>query len=219
MTYMERKATPWARADYLAAMSSAMLALTGKRPPRDALAILWAQSILECGRHGAIEGQSCWRYNIGNLRGVAPDGGFTVLPGAWERAPDGSTVYPADQRFRAYASLEAGALDMLTVLSKQGNFAKAWAVLTSDTPTAHAYVQALHDGRYFTADPTQYERAVTSLAIECMRGTPVTDWPPTCAQMPPEQGYQPALDAAHAMELAAERADTDPAPSPYSEVT
>lgn len=214
MTFIERKSTPWLRAEYLAAMSDALLTLTGMRPPRATLAILWAQSVLECGRHGAVEGPSCWDFNVGNLRGAAPDGSFTVLPGAWEIDAHGSTVYPADQRFRAYTSLRAGALDMLTMLSRQANFARAWTVLTSPNPTAHAYVEALHDGRYFTADPRDYERSVESLSIECMRNTPVTDWPATGAQLPPPP-FQPDGTAGHELELAAQRAaDTEPAGPP-----
>ena len=216
MTFIPRTSTPWLRADYLAAMSDALLALTGKRPPRATLAILWAQSILECGRHGAVEGPSCWCHNVGNLRGSAPDGLFTVLPGAWEIAADGSTVYPADQRFRAYASLRDGALDMLTMLSQQGNFARAWAVLTGENPTARAYVEALRDGHYFTADPRDYERSVEALSIECMRNTPVTDWPASGAQLPPPP-YQPDGPAHPIGDAdAAERAtaDTDPAGPP-----
>lgn len=145
------------------------------------LAILWGKLISECGWPDTP--MACWNFNIGNIRGTAPDGGFTLLAGAWELcdvgklpagatpidAPPGAYVPPGkmayllpveSQKFRAYASLEDAVADYLDTMQRRFKAAHAELVAPNSDPTR--FVLALKAGAYFTGDPGQYVTNVGS---------------------------------------------------------
>lgn len=75
-----------------------------------------------------------------------------------------TNFYPPNpaSRFRAFDSLEDGALDYLAILADR--FASAWSYLEAGDADGFAY--ALHRARYFTADPKSYAAGLVSLARE-----------------------------------------------------
>ena len=170
----------------------------GSTPTRTALAILWAQAMLECER-----GKSCWCHNVGNIRGVSPGGRFTTLRKAHEFAkpenvPKGATIIPipkgaapgppgtvcylpaaSSQQFRAYGSFVEGASDKLRILAR--SYRRAMAALEqaeekSAQASARAFVAGLVPG-YFSALPSAYAQGVADLTIECLTKVPVREWP------------------------------------------
>lgn len=205
-----RTATRWTNAELLAAYAGAWRALFGTEPSREALAILWGQASLECGRGGA----SCWQHNVGNIRGTGPGGAYVLLAGAYEfgdadnlpagavviapppgaAVPVGKVCYllPSKaQRFRAYASFEEGCLDKLALLRARwppAVLALMNAATSGVSSATVAFVAGLRG--YFTGEGALYTRSTDSLARECLRTVPPSDWP--------------TVDAV---------ADTDPAPA------
>lgn len=80
------------------------------------------------------------------------------------RRNDGISIvwfYPSHPacRFRAFRSLDEGAIDHMAMLRR--NFASAWPALRSGDPAA--YCAALKKANYFTADLDVYTRGVSSL--------------------------------------------------------
>lgn len=65
--------------DYTRAMMHAWLVLERVIPSRETVGVLWAQYRIETG------GQSCWNWNIGNVKHVDGDGhDWIELRGVWE---------------------------------------------------------------------------------------------------------------------------------------
>lgn len=190
MTPVARTRTPWTTPDLLAAYAVAWREVLATEPPRAALAILWGQASLECGRGGA----ACWNHNVGNVRASA-DEPHAILPGAYEfgpTVPPGATQIPtppgaaqppgtvcyllpaAVQRFRAYPTLTEGCAGKLSLLLRRWPAAVDALRDAEGAEAATAFVRALRG--YFTGDGTQYASSVRSLAAECLRG-PEAQWP------------------------------------------
>jgi len=159
--YVEKNNTKFTVKELANAWATAYTCAMTVAPSKEAVVIICAQWALETGR-----GAACWNYNIGNIRGEAPDGGFTVLKGAWEVANNGSIVYPANQKFRAYKSIDDGCADYVHVLSTQHNFAIAWRHLAGPGPTPSGYAHALKQGHYYTGDEAEYAKSLVSLYRE-----------------------------------------------------
>lgn len=190
MTPVPRTRTPWTTPDLLAAYAVAWREVLATEPSRAALAILWGQASLECGRGGS----ACWNHNVGNVR-ASENEPHCLLPGAYEfgatlppgatqiqppvgaAQPPGTVCYllpAAVQRFRAYASLTEGCAGKLALLLRRWPAAVEALRDAQDHGAATAFVQALRG--YFTGDGTQYASSVRSLAAECLRG-PEAQWP------------------------------------------
>ena len=190
MTPVARTRTPWTTRDLLAAYATAWREVIVTEPSRAALAILWGQASLECGRNGA----SCWNHNVGNVRAGEVEPHF-LLPGAYEFGPfvpPGATQIPTPpgaaqppgtvcyllparaQRFRAYASLSEGCAGKLGLLLRRWPAAVEALRDATGPEAAVQYVQGLRG--YFTGDATAYAASVRSLAAECLRG-PDDQWP------------------------------------------
>lgn len=186
-----RTRTPWTTPDLLAAYASAWREVLVVEPPRAALAILWGQATLECGRGGS----ACWNHNVGNVRAGASEPhallpgahefGATLPPGATQiTPPPGAAVPPerpicyllpaAVQRFRAYASLSEGCAGKLALLLRRWPAAVEALRDAEGAEAGTAFVAGLRG--YFTGDAMQYARSVRSLAAECLRG-PDSQWP------------------------------------------
>ncbi len=187
--------TPWTTPAILDAYATAWTLVVGGTAPRAALAALWGQASLECGR----DGKSCWNANVGNIMAFASwTGDHHVLRGAPEcfpadKVPAGWTVAPSNiacgpgkvsavpatgSRFRAYASFVDGCTDKLRVLDRQ--WPRALLALTAATgaDVAGAFVAGLlGPPRYFTGSEIAYAASLRSLAAECLRATAESDWP------------------------------------------
>ena len=142
------------------ALVRAWRALEGRDPDRRSIVVLLAQGALETGRWKSMH---CW--NLGNVKSVDGDGrSWTffrcneVLGGrvVWFDPP-----HPAC-RFRAFDTLDEGALDYLALLRRR--YVSAWPAVLVGDPVA--FVRALKRARYFTADEEPYVRAVASLFAE-----------------------------------------------------
>ena len=191
-----RVVTRWTDPELLAAYDAAYRQVLGERPSRAALAVLWAQACLECGRGG----KSCWNFNVGNVRAGEVEPHF-LLAGAYEFAaegqvpvgavviapPAGAAVPPSRpicyllparaQRFRAYASLVEGCMGKIGLIARRWPAAIEALRLAKDAAAARAYVLGLLvPPAYFTGDHAAYIASVLSLTAECLR-RPEADWP------------------------------------------
>ena len=192
---VERVRTPWTTSELLAAYADAWRAVVLGEPSRAALAVLWGQATLECGRGG----RACYCHNVGNVRAGELEP-HCLLPGAYEFAapgqvPPGATIIPTPagaaqppgtvcylppakaQRFRAYSSLAEGCAGKLGLVARR--WPRALDALRGATgaEAARGYVMGLLvPPAYMTGDAGQYLASVWSLASECLRG-PEEQWP------------------------------------------
>ena len=146
--------TPLAPGDAAAQLAGAWQDVLGEPAPPGGVAVLWAQWALETGR-----GQSMVGHNFGGLKGHAPDGGSTVQ---WTHEGHGENRRRVQGRFRAYASVQAGARDYVRTLAS--HFPQALAQARQGN--AAGFVDALAHHHYFTADTATYRHAVQRLAHE-----------------------------------------------------
>lgn len=183
-TEMPAQKTPCTPGQMIVALGGCWKKYTGLDPSESvkALRLLTAQWSLETGR-----GASCMCWNLGNVKSVEGDGydytffacgeilGSDPAHRAANSSPliaikwdNGTTAEVEVQpkhpwcRFRAFASLEAGASDWLQLMI--GRFHGAWDELLGGDP--HAFAVALHTLRYFTADPAQYGNTLAALYDE-----------------------------------------------------
>ena len=172
------------RALYLASLSLLNAPLT--RPAVDLLLAQWG---LETGRGRACfnhnlgnvksapawQGDHCERYcnellteqqarDAHSRATLTPDGTLDVILGGVVGGKRIVNFYPPNPatRFRAFDSLEAGALDYLSILADR--FASAWRYL--EAGDAAGFAAALHRARYYTADPKAYAAGLVSLQRE-----------------------------------------------------
>jgi hypothetical protein len=195
---VDRKHTPWTTPALLDAYATAWTIVIGGNAPRAALALLWAQASLECGRDGK---PGAFGHNVGNLMhfdgregdyhvlhgapecgtpGALPAGAIQIAPSATsiKCAPGKVPYLPANgSRFRSYASLVEGCTDKLRVLDKRWPRAIVALQTATDTTAAGRFVDGLlGPPRYFTASETSYAASLRSLMAECLR-TSESDWP------------------------------------------
>lgn len=141
------------------AFRSAYETVCGVTPSNACLALLVAQSALETGRWRSIH---C--FNFGNVK-ASPDYYGYYCQFRCNEVINGKVEWfdpPHPQcNFRAFTSIETGALDHIRFLAQRKRYAKAWEVAKSGMPLA--FVEALKDAGYFTADAGPYARAVVSL--------------------------------------------------------
>jgi hypothetical protein len=171
--------TPMTASQAADAIRSAYETLEGVSPSVPTLALLMAQSALETWRWQSIYGgcfgnekasashegfYQCYRCNEKLADGwhwYIPEGELvgkfgTPLKGAALPVPEG---HP-QTRFKAFQSLEAGAMEWLRLLKRR--YPKAYAIAKGEGMPL-SFVAALKAGRYFTADEAPYAKAVASL--------------------------------------------------------
>lgn len=160
-----------------------------------ALSVLWAQFALETGR-----GNYCWNWNLGNIK-WSPGRDYSIL--RTYEIVDGKRV-DLDDRFRAFESIDQGALDYLSFLLR-ASYAKAWEAVLSGDPSRFAHV--LKTLGYYTENEEVYRRNVASLAAEFLRKVPprVVEAPQAPTREPglvlgEETARVPLVDAAQAFE-------------------
>ena len=171
------------------ALALAWLRLFGEMPSRASIALLLAQSALETSRWRscyswnlgnvkatpAWSGSHCERYcnellteqqarDAVSRASLQPDGTLDVILGGVVGGKRIANFYPPNpaSRFRAFATLEDGALDYLSILADR--FASAWRYL--EDGDASGFALALHRARYYTADPKAYAAGLVSLQRE-----------------------------------------------------
>lgn len=197
MDPVPRQQTKWTRAELLAAYADAYRAVLGEEPSRAALAVLWGQATMECGR----DGKSCWCHNVGNVR-AGENEPHCLLAGAYEFAavgkvpagaviisPPAGAAVPADrpicyllpakaQRFRAFDTFADGCRVKLELLARRWPASIEALRLARDQAAARAFVLGLLvPPAYLTGDSSQYSSSILSLAAECLRTTPEAEWP------------------------------------------
>jgi hypothetical protein len=158
-TLISDQITPLDAKTVALAFRSAYEKVCGKTPPNACLALLVAQSALETGRWKSIH---C--FNFGNVK-ASPDYYGYYCQFRCNEVIKGKVEWfdpPHPQcNFRAFDSVEVGALDHIRFLAQRKRYAKAWEVAQTGMPLA--FVEALKAAGYFTADAGPYARAVTSL--------------------------------------------------------
>lgn len=143
--------TPVTPTALYAALQQAWPNVIGGTPQRCSLLVLLAQVAEETGWHAC----HCW--NLGNVKHVPGDGHDYCQFRASEIV-GGKEVF-STMSFRAFASLDAGAVDYLTLLHRR--FASAWPAVLDGDPAA--FVHALKLEHYFTADEGLYSKNVVAL--------------------------------------------------------
>lgn len=160
MQLIPNKLTPMTALDVLKAFRVAFERLTGSLPSSSTLAILTAQSALECARWKSMH---C--FNFGNIRPPKNWGGGYCqfrcnekINGVWVWYDPPS----AGSNFVAFETAEDGAEFYMRKMSQQ--WPQAWsAALHGDTA---GFVHGLKIKNYFTADEAPYRRAVQGLCTE-----------------------------------------------------
>jgi len=126
----------------------------GEAPRAETVAILTAQWAHETGR-----GESMFNYNFGGIKGRGPSGMSVVQR---TREGFGASERVIEDRFRAYASAEEGALDYLSLLDTR--YGEALDAARSGDPAG--FVRGLKARGYFTGHEGSYIASVSSLARE-----------------------------------------------------
>ena len=198
MPEVPARLTPWQRRELLAAYAEAWLEVMRVPASRACLAILWAQSTVECGHDGR---PGCFNWNVSNIMAFekAWSGDYHVLRGAPEcgdpdNLPAGAyipsttnIVCPYDKipylpmngsRFRAYPDLHTACVDKVRVLDR------IWprAIVALSHAKSPADVEAVVMGligppRYFTAASLTYGNGLRLLCKTCLETTPEAHWP------------------------------------------
>lgn len=192
--------TPVTRTDILRGLVEAWGHLFGTEAKKESICILGAQWCLETGN-----GKSMHCNNLGNVKSSEGDGhDFTffgcgeeltlgVAQHAVQKSPlvtikrtylVGSTqmasvwVEPKHPwcRFRAFRSLDEGAIDYISLLNKR--FKKSWAAVISGDPAQFSL--KLHEQHYYTADVGSYTAGLVSLFH-------------TLGKLPVDYSYNPGL--------------------------
>jgi hypothetical protein len=173
--------TPVTRQEVLEALWGAWAVYFNAIPKKESIWVLMSQWALETGWSSSMH---C--YNLGNVKSRDGDGyDYTyfacneILPKASaeklqakdpKRAKitsyrsDGTAIiwfYPDHPgcRFRAFSTLQEGALDHLVILVKK--FDKAWSAVAEGDPAKFAHLLKVQG--YYTADETSYSKALTSI--------------------------------------------------------
>lgn len=156
--------TPVSAEDLYLALRSAWIDLWGETPSRQSLLVLVAQWALETGR-----GAHCIAWNLGNVRWTSGSHSDWCEFQTTENLPSG--VIRELGKFRAFSSLEDGAMDYLDTL--QTEFASAWEYVLSGNPIAFASAAKAHG--YFTGDLSVYAKSMASIFSEFDRSLPIVE--------------------------------------------
>lgn len=170
------------------AISRAYQTLYGKPPSASMLDTLTAQAALE-----TASGQKMYNYNFGGIKGASPTG-ETARYGTRE-VINGESVHIKDG-FRAYRSLDDGARDFVSLLSRR----YAPALEKADRGDVVGYAESLRQHGYYTAPVSEYASGLTRLVGEL--GGTVSSPPKVEAASPgglgaPSTGDLPTVLALH----------------------
>lgn len=153
--------TPMSALDVLKAFRTAFCNEVGRTPSNSTLAILVAQSALECGRWKSMH---C--FNFGNIRPPKNWQGDYCQFRCNEQTAPGKWVWydppSPGSNFVAFKDAPSGAAFYMHMLASR--WPEAWTAALSGNATA--FVHGLKQRGYFTADEAPYLRAVTKLCAE-----------------------------------------------------
>jgi hypothetical protein len=161
--------TPVTPKQVLDSLGNAWHELFAAEAHRTSLLVLLAQWALETGR-----GHSMHCFNLGNVKSNGQAGDWCFF--RCNEIINGKVVWfdPDDAgcRFRAFKTLDEGALDYMKTLHQR--FQKAWPADEAGDPAAFAHLLRMQN--YYTADEGLYTRSLVSLFDEFSRtlATPTT---------------------------------------------
>jgi hypothetical protein len=167
MARLQDQLTPVTPPQLFSALAGAWQKAFNETPHRTSLLVLLAQWALETGR-----GRSMHCYNLGNVKSSQKSGDWCFF--RCNEIINGKEVWFEPDHpgccFRAFATLDDGALDYLNTLHDR--FKPAWPAVVAGDP--QSFVHLLKINRYFTADEAQYTNSVVSLFNEFSRTLPLT---------------------------------------------
>jgi hypothetical protein len=164
-------------------MAYAWVQLFNEQPKKESVLVLLSQGALETGQY-----KKMWNFNIGNIKSTDSDGrkySFYKCNELLKRKEADRLVASADQdggpaqitsisgdiatvwfypnnkycRFRAFESLEEGAIDYMSFLHKRFN--SAWTSVLAGDPKQFCHFLKLKN--YYTANEAQYTKTVCAL--------------------------------------------------------
>ena len=148
---VEPQRTPVTRADLRAAIGRALARSDGKPPTDELVDMLTAHASLE-----TASGERMYNFNFGGIKGASASGNTAVC--RTHEVLGGKDVVIKDG-FRAYGSLDEGALDYVrTMKSRFGG-----ALLPAARGDVNGFAGALKKAHYYTASEADYARGLTSL--------------------------------------------------------
>jgi len=148
---VEPTRTPVTRADLRAAISRALERTDGARPADELVNVLTAHASLE-----TASGDRMYNYNFGGIKGASASGNTAVC--RTHEVLGGKDVVIKDG-FRAYGSLDEGALDYVRTMKSRFGGALAPAARGDVT----GFASALKQAHYYTASEADYARGLNSL--------------------------------------------------------
>lgn len=149
---VEPTRTVVSRADLRAAIGRAYQKLTGQPPSGGLLDTLTAHASLETG-----SGAAMYNFNFGGIKGHSQTGETAVC--RTKEVFNGKEVEVRDG-FRAYRSLDDGALDYVRLM--RGKFHEA--VTRAEAGDIDGFAHALKKASYYTADESKYASALERLS-------------------------------------------------------
>ncbi len=152
---VEPQRTPVTRAELRDAIARAHHRLTGHAASAGLLDTLTAHASLETGSGGHM-----YNYNFGGIKGAGPTGATARC--RTKEVIDGREVTVRDG-FRAYGTLDEGALDYVKLM--RGRF--SGAVSFAERGNVDGFAHALKQAHYYTADESRY-----AAALHALTGTP-----------------------------------------------
>lgn len=193
---VEPQRTPVTREQLRGAIARALERTQGARPDPALVDVLTAHASLE-----TASGARMYNYNFGGIKGRAPSGGTAVCK--THEVIGGREVAIRDG-FRAYRSLDEGALDYVKLM--QGRFGAALPAAARGDIAGFAH--ALKKAGYYTAAEADYARGLAALAGRSA-GAPGPAHAPPVGLAPTSEGVLRVTDA-----LDAERWLSSLGPSP-----
>lgn len=148
---VEPQRTPVTRADLRAAISRALERTDGQRPAAELVNVLTAHASLE-----TASGDRMYNFNFGGIKGASASGTTAVC--RTHEVLGGKDVVIKDG-FRAYGSLDEGALDYVRTMKSRFGGALAPAARGDVT----GFASALKKAHYYTAAEADYSRGLTLL--------------------------------------------------------
>ncbi|MBX3206268.1 MAG: glucosaminidase domain-containing protein [Labilithrix sp.] len=149
---VEPQRTPVSRAELRGAIGRAHQKLTGRAASASMLDVLTAHASLETG-----SGSRMYNYNFGGIKGAGPTG---ETARCLTREVEGGREIEIRDGFRAYRSLDEGAVDYVRLMRDRFG----GAVARAEAGDVDGFAHALKQARYYTADESKYASALRGLA-------------------------------------------------------
>ena len=149
--------------DFVENLVFAYYDLFQKIPSKEVVCLIYAKFALETGY-----GDSCFNYNLGNIKQFDSNKQYMMLNNVWEILDGKKVIFqpPHPQTwFRAYDNWRQGMRDYLELISSK-RYSVAWEYLQKGNPAE--YVLALKKAGYFTGSLEDYTKSVSSIFKQTM---------------------------------------------------